>query len=172
MAASGGETVCVRGVHAEDVDQIVEIERVSFGDPWSRDAFQTFAEHNAALFLTAHPEKEVERVIGYGVTMRIGPEAELLNIAVHPDWRGKGVARRLLDGFLAVLAKDEVEMLFLEVRESNHRARRLYECFGFTEIGRRRRYYRKPVEDALILRRAVREPEPAAGVQSNDSGRN
>lgn len=150
----------IRDARATDIDQIVLIERQSFGDPWSRESFESFLEADWNLFVAAYPWDDPGAVVAYATVRHFGDEAELLNIAVHPEWRGKGVARRLLDHSLASLRRLGVEVLFLEVRESNHRARRLYEAKGFSEISRRRRYYRKPVEDALILRRLVRDPDP------------
>ena len=82
-------------------------------------------------------------------------EAEVLNLAVSPSCRGLGVGGMLLDAALSEAAAAGATSVFLEVRESNVAARALYASRGFTEISRRSRYYRKPVEDALVLRGAV-----------------
>ena len=78
-------------------------------------------------------------------------EGEVLNLAVSPEFRRKGIARALFHAAHTELSGT----VFLEVRESNAAARQLYAAYGFGEIGRRARYYRRPVEDAVILRAAV-----------------
>jgi ribosomal-protein-alanine N-acetyltransferase len=90
-------------------------------------------------------------VAGVIVTQIAGGEAEILNLAVSPDRRRRGVARSLLAFVIAELRRLEAESIFLEVRESNAPARALYEDEGFTNAGRRRWYYRSPPEDALVL---------------------
>ena len=83
--------------------------------------------------------------------------SELANVAVGPVWRGRGVAAALLDELLAAAAARAVTAVYLEVRESNAPARALYAARGFEAVGRRRGYYRRPVEDALVLRRQLLE---------------
>jgi ribosomal-protein-alanine N-acetyltransferase len=96
-----------------------------------------------------------DEVVGYILVWFAADEAELANIAVAPAMRGQGVAAALLDEALASAGHRGTARMFLEVRDSNVRARELYESRGFEEVGRRRRYYRRPVEDALILRRTL-----------------
>ncbi len=79
-------------------------------------------------------------------------EAEILNLGVAEPVRRRGIARALVRSLLAEFSGRGVRTVFLEVRESNRPARRLYESFGFREVGRRSRYYRQPVEDAVVLR--------------------
>jgi len=101
------------------------------------------------------------------IAFTIGQDAELLNIAVHPEHRGKGLAGQMLDALLIELRARGVRTAFLEVRESNNAARGLYDSRGFTPIGRRRNYYRRPVEDALVMRRML---EVGAGDQERSVG--
>lgn len=107
-----------------------------------------------AIFLVAADEESGE-VAGYVVTLAVMDESEVLNIAVDTPYRGASIGGMLLDHALAAAEGAGSESTFLEVRESNVAARRLYERRGFEEISRRVRYYRSPVEDALVLRRAV-----------------
>ena len=79
-------------------------------------------------------------------------EAEILNLGVAEAVRRQGIARALVRALLAQFSRQGVRTVFLEVRESNHPARGLYESFGFREVGRRSRYYQRPVEDAVVLR--------------------
>lgn len=97
----------------------------------------------------ADGESGTETVIGFAAARQSIPEeAEILNVAVHPDWRRRGVARALLTGLLAELRGE----VFLEVRASNEAALRLYEALGFLPVGRRELYYAYPKEDAIVLR--------------------
>jgi len=137
----------IRAASTADLDAIVRIEAASFADPWSRRAFHA---HLRDLFLVAECEGAVA---GYLVARAMSSEGEILNVAVHPDRRTAGIGRALLEASLDALDAAGVNAVFLEVRESNAAARRLYEASGFTEIGRRRGYYAEPVEDALVLRR-------------------
>jgi ribosomal-protein-alanine N-acetyltransferase len=82
-------------------------------------------------------------------------EGEIANLAVAPSGWGSGTGRRLLNAALAEALARGAAAVYLEVRDSNDRARRLYHSSGFEEVGRRRRYYRRPVEDAIVLRRTL-----------------
>ena len=101
-------------------------------------------------------------VAGYIVAHCVADEGEILNLGVAPAHRRQGIGHALVERLLAVLGRRGVRGVYLEVRESNTAARRLYEAFGFREVARRARYYRRPVEDAVVLRAAI----PAAGVSA------
>ncbi len=121
---------------------------MAFSDAWS---FGDFAECAAVgvPFLVA-----VERgsVVGYVIGQTAADEGEILNLGVAPAHRGRGVGHALVERMLALLHERGAEVAYLEVRESNGAARHLYESLGFREVARRRRYYRRPVEDAVVLR--------------------
>jgi ribosomal-protein-alanine N-acetyltransferase len=93
--------------------------------------------------------------VGYIVARRVLDEGEILNLGVALPVRRRGVGRALVHRVLTTWAAAGVSAVFLEVRESNLPAQRLYEAFGFQEVGRRRRYYQRPVEDAVVLRAAI-----------------
>jgi ribosomal-protein-alanine N-acetyltransferase len=97
-----------------------------------------------------------DRVAGYVVAHYARDEGEILNLGVAPERQRQGIGRALIEEMLRALERLGVTTVYLEVRESNAVARRLYEALGFAEVGRRARYYRRPVEDAVILRAAVR----------------
>lgn len=90
---------------------------------------------------------------GYVVALDAADEGEILNLAVAPAGRRRGLGRALVEEILEVLAGRGVRSVYLEVRESNAPARALYAAHGFREVGRRSHYYRRPVEDAIVLRR-------------------
>lgn len=147
-------TALLRPAAERDLADIVRIERSCFADPWSEESFRRLLGGPPAIFqvLVLPPEN---RVAGYVIAFAIGPDAELLNVAVEPESRGKGFAGQMLDAVLIQLGNSGVRTAFLEVRESNAAARGLYGARGFKEIGRRKNYYRRPVEDALVMRRIL-----------------
>ncbi len=147
--------VRLRRATIDDVDAITAIERLAFSDPWSRDSFATLARNPDVYFVVADAAAHrgpASAPLGYIVAWFVLDEGEVANIAVAPAARGAGVGARLLDAALAEARRRGVGHVFLEVRESNALARRLYASRGFVELGRRKRYYRAPVEDALVLR--------------------
>jgi [ribosomal protein S18]-alanine N-acetyltransferase len=149
-----------RPARGEDLDAIGGIERGAFSDPWSRSSFSALVDERYAYFVVA--ERDVGPIVGYAVSLVIAGQAELANIAVAQDARGEGIGARLLEATLAEAVTRGADDLFLEVRESNDVARSMYESRGFSEIGRRRRYYRRPVEDAIIMRLSLVPAEQAA----------
>ena len=91
-------------------------------------------------------------VAGYVVALDAADEGEILNLAVAEAGRRRGLGRALVQAILDALAQRDVQHIYLEVRESNAPARALYGAFGFKDVGRRKAYYRRPVEDAIVLR--------------------
>jgi ribosomal-protein-alanine N-acetyltransferase len=162
------DTLLLRPAAADDLDVLHGIERASFSDPWSRGAFaQALAAPEVRILVaTAATEPVVgdgrAPVLGYLVLRVAADEAEILNVAVTPAARGTGVGRALVRHGLHVAAEAGALATFLEVRPSNAPALALYASFGFVTVGQRRRYYRTPVEDALVLRRGpmVRPMQP------------
>ncbi len=131
-----------------DLDFVLEIERSSFSTPWSRTSFRNLLGRNDAHLWVALIDGEI---VGYAVVWHVLREAELGNLAVARKWRRLGLGQRLLDWALAEAGGRGAERVFLEVRESNETAHQLYERRGFRPVGRRRRYYRAPVEDARVM---------------------
>lgn len=120
-----------------------------FADPWSTQDFRDCVLSDT-LFLVAEVG---EGIAGYVVAVDAADEGEILNLAVAPTGRRHGLGRALVEHILDALGERGATKVFLEVRESNAAARALYAAYGFTEVGRRREYYRRPVEDAIVLRR-------------------
>lgn len=132
------------------ISQIAEIEKLCFNDPWSENSIRYELTNPLALWLVAVIDGTVA---GYVGSQSVMGEADMMNIAVHPDYRKQGVAQMLIAQLIAMLATDGVHSLTLEVRTSNAPAITLYEKMGFVQVGRRPNYYRNPKEDALILRK-------------------
>lgn len=133
----------------ELVPEVAAIEALCFSEPWSEEAYREACEKENYLYLVALDEA------GHAVGMCgliIGPfEAEVMNVAVHPDYRGQGIAQRLMDALMAAGDKRGVKEYTLEVRVGNASAIHVYEAHGFVGEGIRPGFYRKPVEDALIM---------------------
>ncbi len=144
----------IRAARSTELARIVEIEEASFEDPWGLSDFRAVLASDPAIFLVA-VNAAAQQVVGYVIAITVLDESEILNIAVHPDGRGQGLGAGLLDAALAEVASKGAVATFLEVRESNAIARQLYASREFAELSRRKRYYKSPVEDALILRRAL-----------------
>jgi len=146
------EEIVIRAARAEDVPQIMEIERASYSMPWTDTTFRGLIERSDADVLAAEANG---RVVGYAAWWVVVDQAELGNIAVAPKWRGRGVGTRLLEAVIEQARARGARELFLEVRVSNQVAQRLYQRHGFREVGRRRNYYTAPIEDALVMCRLL-----------------
>lgn len=153
MTAVSPITVRVAGV--ADLDAIHAIEVASFSDPWSRSGLRdTILGGNATIVVAASGE----RVLGFAVLLVAADEAEIANVAVATPERRRGIGAALVDHLLEVASTRGAQAVHLEVRESNVAARALYAARQFREVARRRRYYRMPDEDAVVMRRdAARE---------------
>jgi len=133
------------------VPAVHAIEQGAFSDPWSARDLRECVASDVVFLVAAAPEG----VAGYVVAQDAADEGEILNLAVAPTRYRRGIGRALVEAALDALAERGAERVFLEVRESNAAARALYATLGFQEVGRRTRYYRRPVEDAIILRAAI-----------------
>ncbi len=132
------------------VAQVAELEKLCFSDPWSENSVASELKNMLALWLVA---LDGATVAGYIGSQSVGEEADMMNVAVHPDYRRQGIARELVTGLVVALAEKGVKSLALEVRQSNTSAIALYEQLGFQQVGLRPNYYRNPKEDALILKK-------------------
>ena len=132
------------------VAQIAQLEKLCFSDPWSERSIASELDNKLAFWLVA---TEGETVAGYIGSQTVMEETDMMNVAVHPDFRRQGIAEALVSGLVEHLKAMGSHCLTLEVRASNAPAIALYEKLGFAEIGRRKNYYRNPREDALILRK-------------------
>jgi [ribosomal protein S18]-alanine N-acetyltransferase len=145
-----------------DLDEVLEIERASFTNPWSRQMF-IWEMQNAGVsfaFVLRTPEWPVA---AFCTVWLVLDEIHINNVAVRPECRGQGAGRRLLGQVLAQGAALGATKATLEVRRSNEAALKLYQGMGFVSRGVRRNYYTSPVEDALVLWLEPLPSPPAGG---------
>lgn len=141
--------ISFRRMGEADLDAVLTIERAAFSHPWSRRIFEDSLKAYECWLMF-----EGDRQVGHGVINVIVEEAHLLNITVHPQHQGRGLGLRLLTHLMQRARERQALECFLEVRASNRAAYRLYEHYGFNEIGRRRDYYPAAAggrEDALVM---------------------
>jgi ribosomal-protein-alanine N-acetyltransferase len=162
MTALASKPLHIRHAVPADLGAMLRIEQASFADPWTVDSLATSLSLDRMRVLVAESAERGRRngdaepeVLGYVVALVVRPEAEIADLAVAPEARRQGIGRALLAEALTELQAAGARTVYLEVRESNRAARTLYEAYGFEPVGRRRGYYRSPVEDALVLRREI-----------------
>lgn len=137
-------------MNSTHIAQIANLEKVCFSDPWSANSISSELGNPLSLWIVA---MDGERLAGYVGSQSVMGWADMMNIAVHPDYRRMGVAENLIDQLIFRLKENDVTCLTLEVRVSNTPAISLYKKLGFSQVGRRPGYYHNPKEDALILRK-------------------
>ncbi|MDX9871318.1 MAG: ribosomal protein S18-alanine N-acetyltransferase [Clostridia bacterium] len=146
------EEYILRPMVLDDISQIIAIEKKSFPTPWSAYAFTCeLCDNEFAYYFVLSLENNPSAVIGYGGMWIITDEAHITNIAVTPDYRGKRLGERLMEGLMALAKAKQVVRMTLEVRLSNEPAQRLYKRIGFASAGIRPGYYIDTNEDALIM---------------------
>ncbi|MBI3754799.1 MAG: ribosomal protein S18-alanine N-acetyltransferase [Deltaproteobacteria bacterium] len=136
----------------DDLDDVLGIEKLSYSSPWPRSQFEKELKNQLSNKFTAKIAHNGKKsVAAYIIFWVVANEAHILNIATHPDFRRRGIAKRFLVFALGRLEEAGVEEVFLEVRRSNIHAQRLYMGFGFKEIGIRKGYYGDNNEDAIVM---------------------
>lgn len=147
------EGAVIRPMRKEDILRVSEIERLSFPTPWSCGIFSSeLDEKDSSFYYVAEYEHEVIAYMGY---WRVGNEAHLVNLAVHPAFRRKGVGSKLLTYALNNAKGQGLDTITLEVRRSNLAAQKFYDKFAFRKIAIRPDYYVEVGEDALVYWRKI-----------------
>ena len=137
-------------MNSTHISQVAELEKACFSTAWSENSIERELHNPLSLWLVA---VEGDRVVGYVGSQSVMDEADMMNIAVHQDYRRLGIASKLVCELIEKLHLSQVHCLTLEVRLSNESAQAMYDKLGFVQIGRRPNYYTLPKEDALILRK-------------------
>lgn len=132
------------------VEAVAELEKMCFHDPWSVKSISSELTNPLSCWIVA---MDGETLVGYVGSQSVLGWADMMNLAVRPDYRRQHIAENLVSTLINQLQKNQVTCLTLEVRVSNMPAIGLYEKMGFSAVGRRPGYYHNPREDALILRK-------------------
>jgi ribosomal-protein-alanine N-acetyltransferase len=135
-----------------DLDEVINIEKVAFSDPWNKRAFKNDLASDFAYPIVARLEG---RIAGYVSLYLAADEMMIGNIAVSPDYQQRGIGSKILEHVIEFAANHNISQIALEVRESNLAARKLYLKFGFKITGRRKLYYRNPTEDAIMMIKGI-----------------
>lgn len=138
----------IRRMTEADLDQVTALEQVIFSDPWTRADFEAEVAAEGHCYLVA---EEAGEVLGYCGYWGVAGEGQIFNVAVRPESRGLGIGRQMMEALMAQGRKEGLTEFTLEVRIGNEAAIRLYHSLGFEDVGIRRRFYQKPVEDALLM---------------------
>ncbi len=129
------------------IPQVAALEAQCFSIPWSEALLEEELDRDSAYFVAIDSEK----VVGYAGFYMVLDEGCITDVAVYPEWRRQGIGKHLIQALLDAADKYELASLTLEVRASNEAAIGLYQKYGFQVVGRRKRYYEKPREDAILM---------------------
>ena len=147
----------IKKFSAQYVDDVYEIEKTCFLNPWSREDIAKQLELDTSYFCVADVDG---KVVGYMGLQIFSGEGYVTNVAVLPNFRGRGIAQALINEQL----KNEMEFITLEVRESNTPAVNLYTKMGFKNVGVRPNFYSNPTENAIIMTRYINEQKEQTGL--------
>ena len=149
-----GSRLVLREMALADLDQVEAIDQVSFSTPWPKQAFhyELTRNQNAICWVAEWVEPGQQPVVVAAIVVwLILDEAHISTLAVHPEYRRRGIAQQLLAKVLLVCAQTGAAQVYLEVRANNHAAQRLYHKFGFVAEGIRKGYYQDTGEDAVLM---------------------
>ena len=148
----------IRPIREEDVRGVHEIEKLCFAMPWSEESIRKDVTENVVACWLVVDDGE-GRVLAYAAMWFVLDEAHVCNVAVHPDYRGKGLGKMIFGALVETAKKNSMSLMELEVRRSNTVAQNLYHSCGFIDVGYRKRYYEDNKEDALLMFKEFRYGE-------------
>ena len=148
---TGAPSLLVGPLELDDLPAVVAIEDLSFPIPWSLSSFRYEMLENPYASLFGARLREPPGLVAFACVWVIDQEMKINNIAVHPEWRGRGIGRVLLARLLDFGHQQGCTEVMLEVRPSNEPALRMYARAGFRVMGRRKGYYSDTHEDALVM---------------------
>ena len=143
--------ITIEKMSREHLSEVASIEEMSFSLPWSLESFELMLTEQASALVAL----EDGRVLGYVGMMCVLDEGQIINVAVHPDARRRGVGRRLMEAAQTYAKERGIVFLSLEVRESNIAARSLYSSLGWEEQGIRKGFYSHPIENACVMTKSI-----------------
>ena len=140
----------IREMEMEDLEQVAQLEEELFQTPWSLNGLFSFFLREDVKFLVA---SENEKIVGYCGITTVLDEEDIVKVAVKKDEQRRGIATALLKELIKYTKEIGIQIIHLEVRQSNDSAIALYQKMGFSEDGIRKDYYENPVENALLMSR-------------------
>ena len=143
--------ITIEKMSREHLSEVASIEEMVFSLPWSLESLELMLTEQASALVAL----EDGRVLGYVGMMCVLDEGQIINVAVHPDARRRGVGRTLMEAAEAYAKERGIVFLSLEVRESNIAARSLYSSLGWEEQGIRKGFYSHPVENACVMTKSI-----------------
>lgn len=144
--------VSIRQMKVEDAAAIAETEHQTFSDAWSEKAILDTLRNPKTICLVA---EKIGKIVGYCIVYTADDEADIARIAVLKESRRFGIASELIHALDVICWENQIQIIMLDVRVSNDGARAFYEKHGFTQDGIRENYYKNPIEDAILMSRAV-----------------
>ena len=148
--------ILISNMSEEDLPYVLDIETKCFSRPWTEKMFLFELERNkVSRVYTAKLEEKSNLVCGYICIWLFPGEAQIINLAVNPEYQGQGIGKQLIEFALDKIACERIDEVFLEVRASNMPALTLYEKAGFLKIGRRKKYYSDTGEDAFLMKKSI-----------------
>lgn len=146
------EQIKLKPLTEKELEQVLELDDLCFGGLWSLEGYKReINSTNSCLLILCLERENPEKIIGLGCFWAILEEAHITILAIHPDFQGRSLGKFLLTKLLESAQKRNLETATLEVGENNKIALSMYQKFGFAVAGRRKKYYQKTGEDALIL---------------------
>ena len=133
---------------ADALDGVAELEKLCFSQPWSKRSLELLLNDGIGVGMVCRQDGIV---CAYGGMMCAVDEGQITNVATHPDFRRKGFAKAVVEALVKYAKNNHLDSISLEVRESNAAAIALYSSFGFKVEGKRKDFYTKPVEAALVM---------------------
>ena len=141
----------IRRMRSSDLSSVLAIEALSFSNPWSVNTFRGEIQNTAISFPLVVVQRPGDNVVGYVIYWKIKDDVQVNNVAVHPDFRGRGIGEAMMRFVVDTVRAEGAAFITLEVRASNVAALSLYDKLGFGAMGRRKDYYTNPGEDAVVL---------------------
>ncbi len=148
---AGSGPVHLRRMMRQDLPEVIAIEHQSFSNPWPDTTFEGEIQNIGLSYPVVAVDEAAGKIAGYVIFWIIRDEAQINNVAVHPDYRRRRIAESMFRDILAAFGQNGVQFVTLEVRAGNTAAITLYEKLGFKNIGFRKEYYAHPVEDAVVM---------------------
>jgi len=141
-----------RKMKEQDLEQVISIEKECFPDPWSYLSFKSDIHNEMALPMVLDFDGSIA---GYSSLYIVADELQIGNFAVRAESRGHGAAKLMMEEIIKIARNRDCSTIYLEVRESNNPAIKLYSSFGFKQVGRRKNYYRSPKENAIVMAKEI-----------------